>query len=84
MSTVALQLSDVDVQRIAAAVAQQLARAPKAELLTPAQVANRTGLSLKALERRRSRNQPPLSVKRGGRVFYTAAAIEDYIAGVKQ
>ena len=81
MSSVAFQLSDDDIGRIAAAVAQQLAKQPAAELLTPAQVAARTGLTLKSLERRRSRNQAPLSVRRQGRVFYTAAEVEKYVRG---
>jgi len=79
--SIELRLPDAEVERIARAVVAQLAQAPKAELLTPAQVAAKTGLSLKALERRRSRNQPPLSVKRGGRVFYTGAAVHEFIEG---
>ena len=81
MSTIELQLCDADVQRIADAVAARLAQEPKAELMAPRVAALRTGLSLKALEGRRARGQAPLSVKRGGRVYYTAAAIEEYIKG---
>ena len=83
MSGLVVQLSPGDIEAIATAVARQLAKAPKAALLTPEQVATRTGLSLKALERRRSRNQPPLSVRRGRRVYYMAAAVDDYIAGTQ-
>ena len=80
MSTVSLQLSDQDVARIAAAVAERLKR-PAETLLTAAQASAVTGLSLKALERRRSRGQAPHSVKRSGRVNYLQSEIEAYVAG---
>ena len=78
---VELRLPDAEVERIAAAAVAHLAKTPRAELLTPAQVAARTGLSLKALERRRSRGVPPFAVKRGGRCFYTAASVAEFIEG---
>lgn len=40
------------------------------DLVTATVAAKETGLTLKALEARRARKQPPLSVRRGGRVLY--------------
>jgi predicted DNA-binding transcriptional regulator AlpA len=80
-SSINFTLSDADVSRIAQAVAVELRKQPSAELLTPEQTARKTGLSLKALERRRSRNQRPLAVRRGGRVRYLASEVDAFIAG---
>ena len=80
MSTVALQLSDHDVARIALAVVAELKKQPEDRLLTPRQAAAVVGLSEKALERRRSRGMQPEAVKRGARVFYMKSALEQYVA----
>jgi hypothetical protein len=81
MSTVALQLSDHDVARIATAVAAELKRQPEDRLLTPRQAAAIVGLTEKALERRRARGMPPEAVKKGGRCFYLRSVLAQYVAG---
>ena len=80
MAAVELRLADEDVRRIAAAVAEQLQK-PSEALLTVSQVSSLTGLSSKALERRRSRGVAPHAVKRGGRVRYLRSEVERYVAG---
>ena len=79
MSTLALQLSDQDVARIAAAVAAELRKQPQDQLLTPRRAAAVVGLSEKALERRRSRAQAPDFVRKGGRIFYLRSVLDAYV-----
>ena len=79
VAAVSIALSDDDVVRIAVAVAEQLRR-PADRLVTPQQASALTGISIKGLERRRSRALAPRSVKRGGRVFYLASELDRYIA----
>lgn len=69
----ALRALLVEAAREGAAQAIALLRAAERDDddLVTAQVASKeTGLSIKALETRRARNRPPLSVRRGGRVLY--------------
>jgi predicted DNA-binding transcriptional regulator AlpA len=82
VSRLALELSDEDVKRIAAAVAEQLKK-PNDALLTVEQAATLTGITVKGLERRRSRGQAPHAVRRGRSVRYLRSEVERFIAGVQ-
>ena len=80
MSALIVQLSPGDIEAIAAAVAAQL-KQPDDALLTVEQASALTGVSVKGLERRRSRGMAPHAVKRGRSVRYLKSEIEHYIAG---
>ena len=82
MSVVVVKLDDTDVERIASAVAAQLKKRDDA-LLTVEQAAALTGITVKGLERRRSRGQAPHAVRRGRRVRYLRSEVERFIAGVQ-
>jgi hypothetical protein len=69
----ALRALLVEAAREGAAQAIALLRAAERDdddLVTAHVASKELGLTLKALEARRARNQPPLAVKRGGRVLY--------------
>lgn len=82
MSVVVVKLDDADVERIASAVAAQLKK-PDDALLTVEQAAALTGITVKGLERRRSRGQAPHAVRRGSRVRYLRSEVERFIVGVQ-
>lgn len=82
MSALQVQLSPGDIVAIAAAVAAQLKK-PDDALLTVEQTAALTGITVKGLERRRSRGQAPHAVRRGSRVRYLRSEVERFIAGVQ-
>ena len=46
---------------------------------TPAQIQKRLGISCKTLKKWREKDMMPMYTKRGGRIFYSAKALSDFL-----
>lgn len=69
-------LSNADINRLAAKVAEQVQQMTD-ELMTPRQAAEYLGISLNALQQRRAKAQIP-SHKKDGCVYYSKRELTDY------
>ncbi len=74
-------LSNADINRLAAKVAEQVLQMSD-ELLTPKQAAGYLGISLNALQQRRSKTNIP-SHKKDGCVYYSKRELTEYYLNLK-
>lgn len=73
---ITIMLTSADISRLAAKVAEQVLQKSD-ELMTPKQAAEYLGISLNALQQRRTKTQIP-SHKKDGCVYYSKRELTEY------